>query len=373
MSCPGGCSCAPTDVALTAYANHATSPNMVLFADMTQHLAIARPSWPTSSAALSSYINGPPLTTYVKVLPLSAPGTCCDGAVSNADYSGPSYGGAASVVPNHLGGVPQVHVTLASNTYKVCVALDRTSPPFADSDYVLIGTTQLSVYPQAPPPPPPPPVSPIPIAPSTPPPPPPPSPQPSDPPPPPTPVFLTGGDGNVDLGLDVCAFAPPPGTRYPPPPSPPPFPGYPPQAPPPPGAKADESEDKSSDADSTQGGCVTIGHMLLIGSLAIVLCCGICVVRCLRNYLEDYNCDPRTLRISFIAVVKNVPSQPTIKIEGEGRFRAVKSACYAIFHSRILLRFLCVLACTGLFFGIGYLVVAELTRPAADDNKTWTW
>ena len=108
---------------------------------------------------------------------------------------------------------------------------------------------------------------------------------------------------------------------------------------------------------------MTIGHMLLIGSLAIVLCCGICVVRCLRNYLEDYNCDPRTLRKSFIAVVKNVPSQPTIKIEGEGRFRAVKSACYAIFHSRILLRFLCVLACTGLFFGIGYLVVAELTSP----------
>lgn len=112
MSCPSGCACAPNDLSFTSYTDGVAQPTLVLYESSTQgSLALTSPSWPTSEAALEAYINGPPTSTYMRVLPLSAPGNCCTGVVSNADYGStlphfePSFTIAADDDPfpmNHL-------------------------------------------------------------------------------------------------------------------------------------------------------------------------------------------------------------------------------------------------------------------------------
>ena len=95
MSCPTLCSegCAEPSITFQTLANGRPAGN-ALFVTGTQELIFSNTSWPTASADLQAYINGPPLTSYVKALLLSS-GTCCENALT--DSASPDYGSALAV------------------------------------------------------------------------------------------------------------------------------------------------------------------------------------------------------------------------------------------------------------------------------------
>ena len=314
MSCPSlqyesgsgstvtvACDCNASST-LTAYNNRRpeiADGQMSLYQSAEQHLSIDNPDFPSDLAALATYINGG--STYLKVLPISTAiseiGGCCNGALSNAEYNSQDYGGPVTLdlASNWTAAgrpIAKVALRLASGTYKICAAFDRSTPPFQDRDYVLVSTTQLQVYHVAPPEPPqPPPSQPRPSAPPN-------CPPPGSPPPPPDPPGAPYGfTGSERLGgLDACAFVAPPNSHFPPPPVLPPLsptivpPSYPTTfyfPPPPPPADADN--------------CVTLGQVLFIpiGVAAFPLL--YCAVRYCNVRMTKNNVSPRALALTFQA------------------------------------------------------------------------
>ena len=269
MVCPTGCTCLANTFTFNAYndgVTDSTAPH-VLYASATQRLTVTDPSWPAEGAALQAQINGPPQSLYVKVLPISLAGGCCTGAVSDATHAGPTYGGAATAGSSGPAGIM---LSLPTNTYKICVASGRSTPPFSDTDYLMSANTVLTVFSNQPPPPPLPPPSPLP--PIMPPPSLPPRAPPTPPPPPPFPLFsaLTA-EGS---GLDECAFAPPPGSALPPPPALPPQHKAPPQMPPEPFTPGPLYPPSPSAPPEPPPFCVTgLGGLVLVSLPPLVLLC----------------------------------------------------------------------------------------------------
>ena len=261
-------------------------------------------TWATGDA-LTTYINGPPASTYVKLLPLSL-GTGCEGAVSavtgsTVDYAIPAYGSALSVT----GGIAKTSLTIPEGSYKICVALDRSAPPFTDGDYCMINTAQVQVFLSAPPSPPvsPAPFLPPPEPPAAPPPSPPPPPQPPDSPP--APAF----SAEDFEGLGTCIFGGD-GSQFSPPPSLPPMPPN--NPPPPPLSPGGRMFAQETPEALPPPGCFTVGQMVLICGLIVVLIVILCTCTVCRKYLNSFNCGPGALMASFSAV-RNVPTNKGLK------------------------------------------------------------
>lgn len=197
----------------------------------------------------------------------------------------------------------QVSLNVVHNTYKICVSLGRTGPPFSDSDYTLVSTIQLQVHryqPPPPPSPPPPPRTPPLLPPHLP---------PNAPPPPPTippisppPVFAANERG----GLSVCAFHSPSGSALLPPLPPlgellPPSPN----APVPPVGGGVPSPPASED-------CLTLGSAILLSCLLLIGCGVFLVCYYCKRRLDGIHCGPNALFTSFKAVFLTVPENTTV-------------------------------------------------------------
>lgn len=358
MVCPTGCTCLANTFTFNAYndgVTDSTAPH-VLYASATQRLTVTDPSWPAEGAALQAQINGPPQSLYVKVLPISLAGGCCTGAVSDATHAGPTYGGAATAGSSGPAGIM---LSLPTNTYKICVASGRSTPPFSDTDYLMSANTVLTVFSNQPPPPPLPPPSPLP--PIMPPPSLPPRAPPTPPPPPPFPLFsaLTA-EGS---GLDECAFAPPPGSALPPPPALPPQPKAPPQMPPEPFTPGPLYPPSPSAPPEPPPFCVTMGLVVLFSVslfllLLVLLCCRTC-----KRTLDAVNCGPAGLAESFDAI-RTVPTNAEV-----GTPKGLEKIKVTFFGEglklQIYVQLVCGLCCLALFGGVGAAIIGAATSGLA--------
>lgn len=299
-SCPPAIS---SGVTFTAYSNGSptASSSLQMFSGVSQALAF--------SGGFSSTVN-----SYVKVLPLHAGGAngtpeCCTGAVTSPSYSVPAYGTALTNDSSVHPYVYKVSLTLPADTYKICVAFDRTGPPFQDTDYSLVSSTQLVVHDGFPPLPP---TGPSPLPPPVQPPNPPPSPAPSPPPSPPAvppqPSFNAVGNSGLDKVFAECILLPYSlsdlvDSEYSPPPYTPPLPA-PPNAPPPKPPPSPNAPDILTPTTvlNNDEACITIGHVVLLTVLIGLSCLIIiCYCACAR-YLEGYNCGPKAISSSLRAV-----------------------------------------------------------------------
>ena len=352
MACPCTAGCAEPSITFQTLANGRPA-GTALFVTGTQELIFSNTSWPTASADLETYINGPPLTSYVKAVLISS-GTCCANALS--DSASPDYGSALAVAAGST--EAKVSLNLPAGTYKICVAFGRSSPPFSSGEYRMVTNAQLNVYTTLPPMPPS-----IPL-PSSPPPAPPAVPLVYSPPSPPNPPFfplfmdeLSRGD----YGISTCAFGP---SSMPPPPALPPDFAPPPWLPPPPGTPPAPGSITSVQAMSEPKGCFTVGHIVLIGVFTTVACLVFCVICFCKRYLDSFNCGPRALA-SSLSAINNVPKNTAVA--GEGKLNFGTSATNN-WRGRVLVHSGCVCCCLLATSTITFAVVAATSSIFAGEG-----
>ena len=357
MACPTGCSCLASSYQFTAM-NDNVANSHVLYATAAQRLTVTEAGFPAEGTALQAAINGPPQSLYIKLLPLSL-GACCYGAISDPTHSTPAYGGPATAGSSGPAGVT---VTLPTNTYKICVAANRATPPFSDTDYLMSANAILTVHPFQPPPPPsppppvPPPISPPPISP--------PISPPYSPPMPPFPLFgaLTPG------GLEECAFAPPPGSALPPPPGLPPQPNTPPQQPPAPLPPGPIYPPSPFAPPPVPPSCITLGTVVVISVLLFAICLVAFFCVMFKKSLDAVNCGPSALADSF-AAIRSVPTNAEV-----GTPKGLEKIKVAIlgdgFKLSLYVQLVCSCICLALFGTVAVLVVSATSSALASNNST---